>query len=58
MIRGLRERGRDDDRAIAEAMAVYPYASQEVQGLMALPREPDPRLADGLTRLSCPLSHS
>ena len=41
MIRGLRERGRDDDRAIAEAMAVYPYASQEVQGLMALPREPD-----------------
>jgi transcriptional regulator len=27
VIRGLRERGGDDDRAIAEAMAVYPYAS-------------------------------
>jgi transcriptional regulator len=39
VIRGLRERGGDDDRAIADAMAVYPYASQEAQGLMALPRE-------------------
>ena len=38
VIRGLRERGRDDDRAIAEAMAVHPYASSEAQGLMALPR--------------------
>jgi hypothetical protein len=31
---------QDDDRAIAEAMAVYPYASLEAQGLLALPREP------------------
>ena len=38
VIRGLRERGRDDARAIAEAMAVHPYASSEAQGLMALPR--------------------
>jgi len=29
VIRGLRERGSDDDRAIAEAMSAYPYASQE-----------------------------
>ena len=28
VIRGLRERGGDDDRAIAEAMAVYPYGVQ------------------------------
>jgi transcriptional regulator len=28
VIRGLRERGGDDDRAIAEAMAVYPYVAQ------------------------------
>ncbi|HEY2141247.1 MAG TPA: FMN-binding negative transcriptional regulator [Solirubrobacteraceae bacterium] len=32
VIRGLRERGRDDDRAIAEAMVAYPYAPD--------PREP------------------
>jgi transcriptional regulator len=29
VIRGLRERGGDDDRAIAEAMAAYPYASED-----------------------------
>jgi transcriptional regulator len=28
VIRGLRERAGDDDRAIADAMTVYPYASQ------------------------------
>jgi transcriptional regulator len=27
VIRGLRERGGDDDRAIADAMAIYPYAA-------------------------------
>jgi transcriptional regulator len=28
VIRGLRERGGDDDRAISEAMAAYPYVEQ------------------------------
>lgn len=32
VIRGLRERGGDDDRAIAEAMAVYPYVAQDAVG--------------------------
>jgi transcriptional regulator len=31
VIRGLRERATDDDRAIADAMANYPYAPQETQ---------------------------
>ena len=29
VIGGLRERGKDDDGAIAEAMLAYPYASPE-----------------------------
>jgi transcriptional regulator len=32
VINGLRERGGDDDRAIADAMVDYPYASQEPRG--------------------------
>jgi transcriptional regulator len=32
VIRGLRERGGDDDRALVEAMVDYPYASQEPRG--------------------------
>lgn len=32
VINGLRERGGDDDRAIADAMTDYPYASQEPRG--------------------------
>jgi transcriptional regulator len=34
VISGLRERAEGDDHAIAEAMAVYPYASQEAQSLV------------------------
>lgn len=33
IISGLRERGGDDDLAIAEAMAIYPYSSREAQSL-------------------------
>lgn len=38
MIRGLRERASDDDLAIAEAMAAYPYRSREAQSLVEPPR--------------------
>jgi transcriptional regulator len=38
IICGLRERAGDDDRAIADAMAAYPYASREAQSLVAAPR--------------------
>jgi transcriptional regulator len=34
VIRGLRERGGEDDLAIAEEMAVFPYATQEAQTLV------------------------
>jgi transcriptional regulator len=40
VICGLRRRAGEDDRAIAEAMTIYPYASQEAQGRMEPPREP------------------
>ncbi len=36
---GLRERAGDDDRAIAEAMAAYPYASREAQSIVVAPNE-------------------
>ena len=38
IVRGLRERAGDDERAIAEAMAAYPYSSREAQSLVAAPR--------------------
>lgn len=40
VIRGLRERSQDDDRAIADAMTAYPYASREAQSPMATPPAP------------------
>jgi transcriptional regulator len=42
VIRGLRERGGEDDLAIAEAMAVYPYASEEGQPLVGAPGKSGP----------------
>ena len=42
VIGGLRERGGEGDRAIAEAMALQPYASQEAQSIIQAPREPSP----------------
>jgi transcriptional regulator len=39
MILGLRERGGEDDLAIAEAMVGYPYSSREAQSLVQTPRE-------------------
>jgi transcriptional regulator len=47
MIRGLRERGSEDDLAIADSMEVYPYPSDEGQSLVA-PRE----RADGSSKRS------
>jgi len=41
IIRGLRERAGDDDRAIADAMSAYPYASPKAQSLAAPPHAPD-----------------
>ncbi|MGO9248645.1 MAG: FMN-binding negative transcriptional regulator [Solirubrobacteraceae bacterium] len=38
IIRGLRERAGDDERAIAETMATYPYASREAQSIVVAPR--------------------
>lgn len=34
IVAGLRARGGEDERAIAEAMAAYPYASEEAQPLV------------------------
>lgn len=39
VIDGLRGRGGDDDRAIADAMANYPYASHEAQALIRPARQ-------------------
>jgi transcriptional regulator len=39
IIVGLRERAGDDDRAIAEAMETYPYASHEAQSIVVAPNE-------------------
>jgi transcriptional regulator len=40
IIGGLRERGGQDDLAIAEAMAGYPYSPRETQSLAQASREP------------------
>jgi transcriptional regulator len=43
VIAGLRERGGDDDRALAEAMVLHPYASGEAQPIIQAPRGDSPR---------------